>query len=71
MYSFQRLKELREANEKTQTQIAEMLKTTQQQYYRYETGKREIPMHHMITLANFYGISLDYIAGLIETPRKL
>jgi len=71
MYSFQRLKELREANGKTQTQIAEMLKTTQQQYYRYETGKREIPMHHMITLANFYGISLDYIAGLIETPRKL
>ena len=71
MYSFQRLKELREANGKTQTQISEMLKTTQQQYYRYETGKREIPMHHMITLANFYGISLDYIAWLIETPRKL
>ena len=71
MYYFQRLKELREANGKTQTQIPEMLKTTQQQYYRYETGKREIPMHHMITFANFYGIFLDYIAGLIETPRKL
>ena len=42
-----------------------------QQYARYETGEREIPLHHLITLALHYNVSLDYLAGLIETPRKL
>jgi len=71
MYFYQRLRELREANEKTQEEIAELLNITQKQYDSYESGKREIQMHKMIILSNYYGISLDYIAGLIETPRKL
>ena len=71
MQSFQRLKDMREDRDLNQEDIAVILKTTQQQYYRYETGKRELPMRHYLTLAVFYNVSLDYLAGLIDEPRKL
>ena len=34
-------------------------------------GKRELPMHHFITLAKYYNVSLDYLAGLVVAPKKL
>ena len=45
-----------------------MHKTT---YTNYEQGKREPPFELMIRLAEFYNVSLDYIAGLTNTPRPL
>ena len=71
MNYYQRLKDLREDKEKLQSEVAEILGITQQQYSRYERGLREIPFHHVITLAQYYNISLDYLAGLIDIPRKL
>ena len=71
MYLYQRLRDLREDNDKKQIEIAMLLNTTVQQYSRYEKGVRELPMHHFITLAKFYNVSLDYLAGLVDTPRKL
>ncbi len=71
MNYYQRLKDLREDKEKLQSEVAEILGITQQQYSRYERGLREIPFHHVITLAQYYNISLDYLAGLIDVPRKL
>lgn len=71
MHLYQRIRDLREDADKTQAQIAKLLNTTQQQYYKYETGLRELPMHHFITLARYYNVSLDYLTGLIDTPRKL
>ena len=71
MYYYQRLKDIREDNEKTQSDIAEVLNTVRQQYNRWETGKQELPMHHFITLARYYNISLDDLAGLTDKPRKL
>lgn len=68
---YQRLKDLREDNEKKQSEIAELLHITRQQYQLYESGKRELPMFHFITLAKYYNISLDYLAGLIDKPEKL
>lgn len=64
MYFYQRLKDLREDAEKSQKDIAEILGMKQQQYARYESGKQEIPFHHVIVLARYYKVSLDYIAGL-------
>ncbi len=47
----------------TQVTIGELLKTSQQQYGKYEKGIQEIPVHHLITLADFYGVTTDYILG--------
>lgn len=66
-----RLRNIREDRDLTQSDIAEVLKTTYQYYSTYEAGKRELPFSRAIELAKFYNVSLDYIAGLIDTPRKL
>ncbi len=66
MYHYQRLKDLREDKDLNQEKIAKLLGTTQQTYSLWERGDREIPFHHVITLAKFYKVSLDYIAGLKE-----
>lgn len=71
MYIYQRLKDTREDSDKKQEDIALVLNITRQQYQLYESGKREMPMHHFVTLATYYNVSLDYLAGLIDTPRKL
>lgn len=69
MYYYQRLRDLREDKDLTQQVIASLLNTTTQQYCRYEKGDREIPFHHVITLAKFYDVSIDYIAGLTNNKK--
>lgn len=71
MYYYQRLRDLREDRDMTQADIAKILKTAREQYNKYELGKQEIPFHHVITLAKFYNVSLDYLADLISEPRKI
>lgn len=58
-----RLRELREDHDYTQKEIADILQTTQQVYSRYENGTNEIPVRHIIKLADFYNVSYDYIFG--------
>lgn len=60
---FQRLKDLREDADKSQCEIAEILHIDQRTYSNYETGKRQIPIQHLITLADYYRVSIDYIVG--------
>ncbi len=71
MYFYQRLRDLREDADKSQSEIAKYLGMKYQQYARYESGERELPLHHAVALAKYYGISLDYIVGLINIPKKL
>ena len=68
MYLYQRIKDLREDADLKQSQIAELLVTSQQVYSTYEIGKRQIPVHHLITLAKFYKTSTDYLLGLTDDP---
>lgn len=63
MAFYQRIRDLREDSDKTQSEIAEYLGTTAQYYGKYEKGEREIPFQRAIELADFYNVSLDYIAG--------
>lgn len=69
MHHYQRLTDLRQDKDMNQTQVAEILGTTQTQYSRWERGAQEIPMHHAITLAKFYKVSMDYICGLTNKKR--
>ena len=71
MYTYQRLRDLREDRDLRQETVADILGITRQQYQLYESGKRELPMHHFISLARYYNISLDYLAGLLDTPKRL
>ncbi|MBR0114676.1 MAG: helix-turn-helix transcriptional regulator [Firmicutes bacterium] len=64
----QRLRDLREEHEKTQQQIAEVLGTSQTMYPRYERGANELPIRHLIKLADYYQVSTDYI--LCRTNNK-
>lgn len=68
---YKRLRDLREDSDKSQTEIAEALGMKQQQYARYENGTQEIPLHHFITLARYYNVSLDYLAGLTDIPTRM
>ncbi len=67
----ERIKALREDHDLTQSDIAQVLGTTYQYYSTYEAGKRELPFSRAIELARYYNVSLDYLAGLIDTPEKL
>ena len=71
MYYYQRLRELREDKDLSQKAVASVLDITMQQYSLYERGDREIPFHHVIALAKFYHVSLDYIAGLTNNKKLL
>lgn len=68
---YTRLRDLREDADKSQTEIACVIGTTQSYYAQYENGKRAIPFERVVALAKYYNVSLDYIAGLTDTPRKL
>lgn len=69
MYIYQRIRDLREDSDLRQEDIAPILQTTREQYSRWERGAQEIPFHHAITLARFYKVSLDYIAGLTNKKQ--
>ena len=60
----QRMRNLREDNDKTQQQIADYLGTSQTMYARYERGANELPIHHLLDLCKYYNVSADYILGL-------
>lgn len=69
MYYYRRLRELREDNDLVQKEIANFLGIDQRVYSNYEIGKREIPTHFVISLADFYKTSTDYILGRTDKIR--
>ena len=64
-----RIRDLREDNDKTQQEIANILGTSQTMYARYERGANELPIRHLIALCRYYKVSSDYILGLSEKIR--
>ncbi len=67
----QRIRDLREDKDLTQTDIANILKTSQSYYAQYENKKRPLPINHLMTLCKFYNVSSDYILGFTNTPTPL
>ncbi len=60
---YPRLRDLREDHDLSIRKLAEILHLQKTTYHNYETGKRELPFELAITLAKFYNVSLDYLAG--------
>lgn len=63
---FQRLEDLRIDADKTQQEIADVLRCKREVYRRYEKGIYEIPVWAAIKLAEYYGVSTDYLFGLTD-----
>lgn len=68
---FQRLRDLREDMDLNQTQIPEILHTSQTVYSRYERGFQTIPVEHLLILADFYNVSIDYILGRTNNKKLI
>lgn len=66
---FPRLRDLREDNDLYQKDIAEYLEIDQTVYSRYERGHQNIPIPHLLKLADLYKTSTDYILGRTNDPH--
>lgn len=67
---FQRIRNLREDNDLKQEQVAKILNMSQTGYSKYELGSRDIPIEVFIKLARFYNVSIDYLAGETDNPKR-
>ncbi len=67
---FRRIEDLRVDGDKSAAQVAEYLTLNRSVYWRYEKGIREIPVWALIKLAELYGVSVDYLLGLTDEPRR-
>jgi transcriptional regulator with XRE-family HTH domain len=67
-----RLRELREDKDRTQAEIAEVLRITRACYSMYESGKRQVSYEALDILADYYKVSIDYLLGRQEEkPIKI
>ena len=63
---YRRIRDLREDQDLSQKQVAQMLGMSQTGYSKYETGENDIPTAVLIKLADFYKTSIDYLLGRID-----
>ena len=66
----EKLRGLREDNDLTQSQVAQILGTSQTMYARYERGANELPIRHLVTLCRLYNISADFFLNTQPDPRR-
>lgn len=66
---YRRIRDFREDNDLTLTQVAKMLGMSQTGYSKYETGENDIPTYVLIKLSDFYNTSVDYLLGLTDEMR--
>lgn len=65
-----RLRELREKKGLTQTEAGVLLDVTLRQYQRYERGEQGLSIEGWIFFADYYGVSLDYLVGRSDDPKR-
>jgi transcriptional regulator with XRE-family HTH domain len=63
---FERIRNLREDTDLTQAEVGKQINVPQRTYAYYESGERMIPPQVLIALAQFYGVSVDYLLGLTD-----
>lgn len=71
MSAYRRIRDLREDADLTQKQVGEAINVPQLTYAYYETGERMVPPNVLCALADFYGVSVDYILGRTDKREAL
>ena len=67
--AYERIRNLREDKDLSQTQVAQVLNCSQRIYSNYERGDVDIPTDILIKLARFHQTSVDYLLGLTDDPE--
>jgi len=67
---YQRIRDMREDRDLTQTQVAALLHMSQPGYSKYESGDNDIPTTILIQLARIYNTSIDYLLGETSNPKR-
>ena len=67
---YKHIRDLREDNDITQSAMAKHLNCSQQVYSNYELGQRDIPTDVLIKIAEFYGVSTDYLLDLTNKKER-
>ena len=67
---YRRIRDLREDKDLTQKEMAHVLNCSQQVYCNYELGQRDVPTDILIKLSDFYNVSVDYILGISNNPKR-
>ena len=68
---YRRIRDLREDSNYTQKELSKYLNCSQQVYSNYELGQRDIPTQMLIKIARYYNVSVDYILGISDNPKRL
>ena len=66
---YRRIRDLREDHDLTQREMGEILSCSQRVYSNYERGDIDIPTDVLIKLADYYGVSVDYLLERTENPK--
>lgn len=67
---YQHMMMLRKEKKLTQTELAQLMGVTLRQYQRYERGEQGLAIGGWIFLADFYGVSLDYLVGRSDVRER-
>lgn len=66
---YQRIRDLREDKDMTQTEMGKILSCSQRVYSNYERGDIDIPTAILIKLADFHNVSVDYLLNRTDNPE--
>lgn len=66
---YQRIRDLREDRDMTQTELSKVLHITQRAYSHYENGTRDIPLDILVSIADFHDVSIDYLLNRTNDKR--
>ena len=66
----ERLRNIREDRDLTQTELGKIINKSQQGYNHIEAGRAELKIDDLVTLCKFYDLSADYIIGLTNHKRS-
>lgn len=66
----ERFRQIRQERKITQKQTAEAIGTSEQNYQRYERGTQQPTLPVLMSLADYFNVSLDYLVGRSDNPKR-